>query len=338
MRYTRGALKFNFFTNQLNGDALGLLAIGTDGQPILFKFNTQTYDFELGNINTIGTRNVLSYGGNVRFNTFDLSIAPRGDNRTELGVYIQDEMFLQQLRAHEPRRPHRQVRQHRGSGVLAARRADPQAGAPITRCALSYNKAFRSPSLINNFLDTTIVNQLNLGAINPALAGVVYNFPVRAIGNQDLTEESTESFEVGYTGVIKNRATVSAAVYWTKNEDEIFFTQTGRYRAAAPPPGWPLPPVGPRSCCRRRASPRPARPAACRRSSAICNLGTVKNKGFELGVDGARQPGAQRVRELLVPGRAGAGLRAVGDQPAADQSLQRRLQLQPGPCSSATRR
>ena len=78
----------------LNGDALGLLAIGTDGQPILFKFNTQTYDFEIGNVNTIGTRNVLSYGGNVRFNTFDLSIAPRGDNRTELGVYIQDEIFL----------------------------------------------------------------------------------------------------------------------------------------------------------------------------------------------------------------------------------------------------
>ena len=71
-----------------------LLAIGTDGQPILFKFNTKTYDVELGNINAIGTRNVLSYGGNVRYNSFDLSIAPRGDSRTELGGYIQDEIFL----------------------------------------------------------------------------------------------------------------------------------------------------------------------------------------------------------------------------------------------------
>ena len=52
MRYTRGALKFNFFTNILNGDATGLLAIGTDGKPILFEFNTKTYDFEVGNINT----------------------------------------------------------------------------------------------------------------------------------------------------------------------------------------------------------------------------------------------------------------------------------------------
>ena len=56
-----------------------------DGQPIPFHFHTKTYDFELGNANTIGTRQVISYGGNLRFNNFDLSIAPRGDNRTEVG-------------------------------------------------------------------------------------------------------------------------------------------------------------------------------------------------------------------------------------------------------------
>ena len=43
-------------------------SFNTDGNPILFKFKTQTYDFEIGNINTLGTRNVLSYGGNVRYN------------------------------------------------------------------------------------------------------------------------------------------------------------------------------------------------------------------------------------------------------------------------------
>src|SRR5689334_3704491 len=93
MRYTRGGLKFNVFTNQLNGDATGLLAIGTNGRPILFEFNTKTYDVEIGNVNALGSKNVLSYGGNVRFNKFDLSIAPNGDSRTELGFYIQDEIF-----------------------------------------------------------------------------------------------------------------------------------------------------------------------------------------------------------------------------------------------------
>ncbi len=171
MRYTRNALKVSFFTNLLNGDASGLLAIGLDGKPILFKFNTQTYDFELGNITTIGTRNVVSYGGNVRFNSFDLSIAPRGDNRTEIGGYIQDEIFFNNY-----------VRLSLGARLDKFDNIEDPVFSPRVTLILkpkadqalrvSYNKAFRSPSLINNFLETTIVNQLNLGAINPALNGV----------------------------------------------------------------------------------------------------------------------------------------------------------------------
>ena len=39
-------------------------------------------------------------------------------------------------------------------------------------------------------------------------------------------QENTNQIELAYTGVINNRATVSVAVYYTKNTDEIFFTQT----------------------------------------------------------------------------------------------------------------
>src|SRR4029079_1539992 len=70
---------------------------------------------------------------------------------------------------------------------------------------LSFNRAFRSPSLINNFLDTTIVNQVDLAQINPAFAalpGRAFAFTQHAFGNENLTEESNDSFEVGYTGVI----------------------------------------------------------------------------------------------------------------------------------------
>jgi iron complex outermembrane receptor protein len=285
MRYSRGGLKFNFFTNILNGDANGLLAIGTNGRPIPFAFNTRTFDFELGNINTIGTRNVLSYGGNVRFNSFDLSIAPRGDNRQEIGVYVQDEIFLNNY-----------VRLSLGAridkfGSIEDPVFSPRAALILKPTAnnavrISFNKAFRSPSLINNYLETTIINQLNLGLINPALAGVNYNFPVRAIGNEALTEESTESFEVAYTGIINNRATVSAAVYFTTDRDQIFFTQTGRYRASGPPPGWPLPAVV------LEVLPPPCATAVCTTGGlpsefSYRNLGTTKNKGFELGLDGA---------------------------------------------------
>lgn len=285
MRYTRGGLKFSVYTNQLNGDARGLLAIGTNGQPILFEFNTKTYDVEIGNVNAIGTRNVLSYGGNVRSNTFDLSIAPRGDSRTELGGYVQDEIFL-----------NNNVRVSLGARIDKYDNIEDPVFSPRAALILkphadhalrvSFNKAFRSPSLVNNYLETTIINQLNLGAINPALNGVNYNFPVRAIGNESLKEESTESFEVGYTGIIMSRATVSASVYWTTNRDEIFFTQTGRYRATAPPPGWPLPPVV------LEVLPPPCTTAVCTTGGlpsefSYLNLGKVKNKGFELGVDGA---------------------------------------------------
>jgi len=170
---------------------------------------------------------------------------------------------------------------------------------------VSYNKAFRSPSLINNFLETTIVNRVDLAQINPAFAGLPgrnFAFPLNAVGNENLSEESNESYEIAYTGIINNRATVSAAVYWTKSTDEIFFTQTGRYRALAPPPNWvqtfspggtPILPV------QSILGILEVLPPACASPVAECttgglpsefsyrNLGTVKNKGFELGVDGA---------------------------------------------------
>lgn len=285
-RFTKGALKLNFFTNLLDGDASGLLAVGLNGQPILFEFNTKTFDFEAGNINAIGTRNVLSYGGNFRINKFDLSIAPLGSDREEFGAYVQNELFLNNY-----------VRLNIGArvdkydniedAVFSPRVAAIFKPLPDHAVRVSYNKAFRAPSLINNFLDTRLINQLNLGAINPALAGVIYNFPFQAVGNQNLTEESTQSFEVSYTGVVNKRATVSAAVYFTKNTDEIFFTQTGRYRATAPPPAWPLPAVVLEALPPPCAPGQPCTTGGLPSQFSYRNLGEVKNKGFELGADGA---------------------------------------------------
>ena len=72
------------------------------------------------------------------------------------------------------------------------------------------------------------------------------------------------AYEVGYTGVIRNRATVSAAVYWNNTEDGIYFTPVAVYRPANPPPTWPS------ACCRRpSSSPLLAsrRRCSCRRTS-----------------------------------------------------------------------
>ncbi|MGE0460010.1 MAG: TonB-dependent receptor plug domain-containing protein [Vicinamibacterales bacterium] len=298
MRYTRGAFKFNFFTNILNGKANALLAIGPDGNPIPFEFDTRTFDVELGHVKTIGTRQVITYGGNLRRNDFELSIAPRGSDRTEVGGYVQDEIFISD-----------KFRWNIGARVDKFANIDDAVFSPRTAfifkpqaehaIRLSFNRAFRAPSLINNYLETSIVNQLNLGLVNPLFAGRVYNFPVAAVGNEDLVQESTNALELAYTGVINNRATVSAAVYWTKNTDEIFFTQTARYRAANPPPGWtqalaplPLPTalgvleVLPPSCLTLPPG-TPCTTGGLPSEFSYRNLGEVINKGFELGVDGA---------------------------------------------------
>ena len=79
--YTKQGFHASFFTNILNGDADNLLTSDAQGKPIAFNFDTSTYDFEASNVQTFAAKHVVSYGGNLRFNPFDLSIAPNADNR-----------------------------------------------------------------------------------------------------------------------------------------------------------------------------------------------------------------------------------------------------------------
>jgi outer membrane receptor protein involved in Fe transport len=307
VNYTRGPLKLNFFTNILDGSATNLLAVAPTGQLLQFEFKSQTYDFEAGHVVTLGQRNVLTYGGNFRQNMFDLTIAPQGDNRTEGGAYAQNEFFIS-----------RHFRLLLGGRLDKFDNIENVQFSPRTTLLVkpgeahtvrfSYNRAFRAPSVINNYLDTVILNQLPLtpfAALNPALAGRVFNFPIRATGNRidapgipssDLVEQSISAYEVSYTGVIRNRATVTAAWFLNETKDDVFFTQVGSYRATNPPPGWPLPafalellncppnPPAGRNC---PFGPGNGLPAAF----SYRNLGEVRQKGIELGIDGAIKKG-----------------------------------------------
>jgi outer membrane cobalamin receptor len=87
------------------------------------------------------------------------------------------------------------------------------------------------------------VQPIDLGLFVPALTGSIYPLPVAAQGNPDLVEQQLDAFEVGYTGVLARRTTVSAAFYINNLENEILFTQDPSvlYTPANPPPGWPLP-------------------------------------------------------------------------------------------------
>jgi iron complex outermembrane receptor protein len=242
VNYLRDNWKVNFFANLLDGEAPALLAIGVDGQPINFLFNTQTYDLEVGNSQPLGTKHLLTYGGNIRNTAFDLSIAPGDDSRNEVGFYVQDEIFISD-----------HFRWLVGGRVDKFTVLEKAVFTPRTTFMIkpdrnhtfrvSYNRAFRAPSLVNNFLGVTILQVLDLGLINPALAGQQYVFPIRAGGNPDLREESLTAYEIGYTGTFANKYTVGVAFYVNDTTDNIIFTQSATYNSANPPPGWPLPPA-----------------------------------------------------------------------------------------------
>jgi outer membrane receptor protein involved in Fe transport len=240
--FTKGALRAGFFTNILSGDADQLLTRGLNGAPITFRFDTRTIDFDVSNVQTFAKRHVLSYGGNLRFNSNDLSIAPDADNRTEFGVYGQDEIFLTD-----------KFRLVAGARVDRFDFVDNFVASPRVAFLMkpdtnqtfrvSYNKAYRSPSVINNFIDLIISQPVSLAALGGPSN---YLLPVQVVGNTDLEVQSLDAFEVGYSGVVANgRAILSAAYYmnWLKND--ILFTQPpgGVYTAANPPSNWPLPAV-----------------------------------------------------------------------------------------------
>jgi len=285
VNYTKKGFKGGFFTNILNGDATNLLTVdAATGQPVAFNFGTKTFDFEASNLQTFQGKHVLTYGGNLRYNTFDLSLAPAADNRIEGGGYVQDEMFLSKMfRLVAGARVDRF--DYLDNFVFSPRvtfMVKPEDNQTIR---VSYNRAYRSPSVINNFLAVTIAEPLNLSAfapLNPALATTPYPLPVASNGNPDLNETSVDAYEIGYSGVVANgKAIVSAAFYVNKTHDDILFTELTdqRYTAANPPPNWvsftKLPPA------LINLIPGGTLPA----KFTYLNFGETTQKGFELGVN-----------------------------------------------------
>ena len=273
-KYQKGARRVAFFTNILTADSTNLLSRGLDGQFIPLGFNTKTFDVEAGDSRAIGTKNALTFGGNFRHNAFDVTLAPNGDDRNEGGAFVQDEIFFSD-----------HVRWVVGGRVDKFSSIDDAVFSPRTTLLLkpdanstfrvSFNRAFRAPSFINNNLQTGVFQEVNLSAISPALAR--FPLPVAANGNPDLKQETLTAYEIGYTGNLRSRATVTASVYWNVTKDGIYFTQVGSYSPANPPITWPA--IIPTFVI--GLIPPPGLPSVF----SYRNLGKVKDKGFELGVE-----------------------------------------------------
>ena len=265
--WSRGSMRASAFANFLDADSTNLMQYGVDGRPLAFGFKTNTYSIDASNTTVVRERHILTYGGTARQNEFELSIAPAGEQRDELGVFLQDEILLGKAR-----------------WVIGARwdNIDPIGSVVSPRTALmyspianhtlriSYSRAFRAPSLINHYLDTAILNPV-------VLPTGPYVFATRAVGNPQLTEERMDAYELGYVGTLPGRVTLSASVYRNRIQDSTDFYAATFYDVANPPAGWPLPPQYLGAPPLKNALPS---------SFSYRNVGEIVNKGLELSVSG----------------------------------------------------
>jgi len=308
--YGKNAFKINAFANLVDAEAPNLLSTDLQGVPILLSFKTKTFDLEAGNSNVLGGKHILSYGGNVRRNTFDISIAPNAKDRTEFGGYFQDEIFFDRFRFTLGARVDK-------FGNLDDPVFSPRVTAmykPLVSHSirLSFNRAFRAPSVINNYLDVTIKapSGFPLGAIcqlapplcagRPEIFRQVLPLGPHVIGSEvarsinpslpELRQESLNAYEAAYTGTFGGRTTVGLAFYINDSNDNINFVTTpsviasvglpGLFTSRNPPPGWPFP---------ASLVDHPALRAAVfdrlPATYAYLNLGPLRQKGLEVSID-----------------------------------------------------
>ncbi len=297
VNYTRAALKVNFFSNFVSAEAPNLLLTDpTTNKALQLNFSTSTWDFEAGDSIPLGTRQLLTFGGNVRRNNFDLTVAPAAENRTEVGAYIQDEIILNRVRFTIGGRLDKFG--NLSDPVFSPRLAAVFNVAPAHSVRASFNRAFRSPSVINNYLNTSIVVPTDLSGLAPLLPAplqpfVAQPFPlvVRAVGSRlpigvanqsELQEESLTAYEVAYNGTFNERTAVGVAFYVNDLDNSINFSQLSPaldpYTATNPPPGWQLPaPILAVMAQRGILLPRTA--------FTYLNLGPIRQPGLELSLD-----------------------------------------------------
>jgi outer membrane receptor protein involved in Fe transport len=311
--FSKGALRVNAFANFLDAEAPNLLVSDPDTLgPIQLNFKTQTYDLEVGNTNVLGGHHILTYGGNLRQNDFDISLA-EGEDRTEFGAYGHWEYFVAKFRLAAGGRVDKFG--NLDDPVFSPRVSVMYKPTPDHSIRASYNRAFVSPSFINNYLNQNIQfpQAIDLTPLKPLLgpAGALVPPPflltVNAYGNPDMQEQSTNAYELAYTGTFGGKTTVGLSLYQTDTDDNINFT----YVYPPGTPGYPPPTyytiANPAKGVTVPTATTPAQPITLspalmgilaaippqfggpillpEKAATYLNLGPVRNRGFEASID-----------------------------------------------------
>jgi outer membrane receptor protein involved in Fe transport len=292
--YRRDRLNVMLHASALRVKGPNLLAFDVDEEPLRLSVRTKTFGLDASDSRLLGSRQIVTYGATVRRNLFRVSLAPGGKDRTELGAFVQDELFLGWGRS-----PSRELRIALGARldrfgniegpVLSPRLSCIWKPSPHHSIRLSVNKAFRSPSLVNNYLDRVVLRPVDLKPLFPelpaAFAGAVeedFLLPQRVLGDPDLREESLTSYEAGYVGSVGSRTAVGVSAYRNDTRDNINFFRfpdhADPYTEQSPPEGWPLPPS--------LLSDLAARGIFLARvSNQFRNLGPIRHRGIEAFVE-----------------------------------------------------
>ena len=202
----------------------------------LLSDEVATFEYQSGQLEVeqrfVRSRHVVTLAGTGRFHHFDINVTPNQHTRQELGVVADTEIFVTD-----------DVRLRAGARYdwfsSFGSTVSPRIGLVIEPAKghtfrAAYNRAYVAPSFLENYLyfPTATIIGLPTGP---------FVLPFLAIGNEQLEPLKDEAFEVGYTGVIGRRATVSVSMYRNKTKGEVTLVPTEFYSPASPPPGWPLP-------------------------------------------------------------------------------------------------
>ena len=92
--YRTGGWWVKSFVNLWHGEATSLLSVGPLGNPLFLNFDDKSWDIDVQKTQAVGSMHALTYGGNYRHNSFDITLAPNAEDRNEGGAFVQDEIFL----------------------------------------------------------------------------------------------------------------------------------------------------------------------------------------------------------------------------------------------------
>ena len=250
--YHRGSFRIRSFANYLTGKAPSLISVDENLDPLRIDFKNGVYDVDAGWSDLFGGRHLMSFGGNIRYNTFDLSICPDADDRFQAGAYVQDEIrFSTFTLALAARADYFTNLEDINFSPRVALIWSPVPGHSFKA---SFSRAFRAPSAVENFMELSFVGAyIPLDAFDPS---ITEPFPlvVNMYGNPDVTAETIDSFEIGYSAVLNGGLThLDANVYVSEIHDKLAnFTSVEAlieagvdpyYTSENPPPGWPLNPI-----------------------------------------------------------------------------------------------